>query len=124
MESIRQSRGAKGRYVRYYALFAPPPLLHPLFDLSYVVFTTGGMPPLVNSPDEVYTRLYERVIARNEAYYAKYPADITRVRRILAYLAGVPTTLPNGGNLTPRRFLGLGMGFGATGGIDGVHCRW
>ncbi|PWW74197.1 alpha/beta-hydrolase [Tuber magnatum] len=85
------------------------------------VFTTGGMPPLVNSPDEVYKALWEKVKLRNQVYYKKYPLDVGRVKNILKYLAKEDVRVPNGGRLTPRRFLGLGLSFGGHGGIDGVH---
>ncbi|CUS07215.1 unnamed protein product [Tuber aestivum] len=85
------------------------------------VFTTGGMPPLVSNPDEVYKALWEQVKLRNQVYYEKYPLDVERVKNILRYLKGEEVRVPNGGRLTPRRFLGLGLAFGAHGGIDGVH---
>ncbi|CAZ83284.1 unnamed protein product [Tuber melanosporum] len=85
------------------------------------VFTTGGMPPLVNDPDEVYKALWEKVRLRNRVYYKKYPLDIERVKDILRHLAKEDVRVPNGGRLTSRRFLGLGLAFGGHGGIDGVH---
>lgn len=85
------------------------------------VFTTGGMPPLVDHPDDVYKALYEKVKERNEAYYKKYPQDVKRVRDILKHLKENEVILPNGGQLTPRRFLQLGLAFGGTGGLDGIH---
>jgi len=39
----------------------------------------------------------------------------------LTYLHNNPTTTPNGGSLTPRRFQQLGLDFGAHGGFDRVH---
>jgi len=85
------------------------------------VFTTGGLPPLVDHPDDVYIALYERVKDRNAAYYRKFPLDVKRVREILRYLSLNEVILPNGGHLTPRRFLQLGLNFGGTGGLDGIH---
>lgn len=65
------------------------------------VFITGGLPPLVNQPDEVYRRTagmpsppsqwtsipkltlivprIVKVIERNKTYYEKYPQDVKRV---------------------------------------------
>lgn len=57
----------------------------------------------------------ERVKERNAAYYRKFPQDIKRVREILKYLSLNKVILPNGGHLTPRRFLQLGLNFGGTG---------
>lgn len=88
-------------------------------------FLFGGLPPLVNNPDEVYKRLYERVKARNEAYYAKYPEDIERVKRVVKLLSrfGDTTVRVQGGEgyMSARRFLQLGISFGRHGGLDEVH---
>ncbi|KAL1928357.1 hypothetical protein VTP01DRAFT_2713 [Rhizomucor pusillus] len=84
-------------------------------------FITGGVPPLVNSPDPVYRALYPRVLKRNKIYYEKYPRDVARVRKIHEYLSKNTVTLPNGGTLSPRRFLQLGIAFGQSGGYDQVH---
>ncbi|RPA82990.1 alpha/beta-hydrolase [Ascobolus immersus RN42] len=85
------------------------------------VFTTGGLPPLTNTPDSIYPPLYSRLASRNEAYYSKYPCDIPRIHKILSYLSSNDIKTPNGGNLTPRRFLALGLEFGGQSGIDSVH---
>jgi len=85
------------------------------------VFLTGGLPPLVNQPDEVYRVLTAKVVERNRVYYEKYPQDVKRVRELMTYLEENTSILPNGGKLTPRRFQQLGINFGAHGGIDRVH---
>ncbi|RUP50190.1 Alpha/Beta hydrolase protein [Jimgerdemannia flammicorona] len=82
---------------------------------------TGGIPPPVSHPDSVYRALYPRILQRNRVYYAKYPQDVARVRLILSHLHSHPTALPNGGLLTIRRFLQLGIQFGFVGGHDTVH---
>lgn len=76
------------------------------------VFTTGGMPPLVDHPDAVYERTYKAVAKRNEIYYQKYPQDVEGVKQILRFLDSTRITLPTGGVLTPARFLSLGLLFG------------
>ena len=48
---------------------------------------------------------------RNAVYYRKYPQDVGRVKKILTYLERNDVTLPNGGRLSPDRFLQLGMEF-------------
>lgn len=60
-------------------------------------------------------------------YYGKYPADVGRVRKIVAYLESNKVITPNGSTLSTVRFQLLGMGFGRQGGIDDVHrkpLRW
>ncbi|CBX98087.1 similar to prolyl aminopeptidase [Plenodomus lingam JN3] len=88
-------------------------------------FLFGGLPPLRTQPDEVYTRVYERVKQRNEAYYAKYPEDVDRVKRIIKLLSrfGDTTVRAQGGEgyLSARRFLQLGIYFGKHEGFEDVH---
>ncbi|KAK7206361.1 Alpha/Beta hydrolase protein [Myxozyma melibiosi] len=85
------------------------------------VLITGGVPPLVDSPDPVYDALYKRVIKRNEAYFTKFPQDVAKLRKIYTFLASKPVVLPNGGTLSVERFQQLGLDFGRHQGLDGVH---
>lgn len=87
-------------------------------------FICGGLPPLVKQPDAVYENLYKKVIKRNEAYYNKYPEDVSRVKQVVHVLdrfGGNTLRLPSGGSLTARRFQQLGLHLGFHGGIDRVH---
>lgn len=89
-------------------------------------FLFGGLPPLVKSPDQVYERLYRKVIQRNEAFYQKYPEDVERVNRIVRLLQrfGDNTVrVTSDGFLSARRFQQLGLNFGFHGGLDEVHGR-
>ncbi|KAJ5927777.1 Proline iminopeptidase [Penicillium verhagenii] len=83
-------------------------------------FICAGLPPMVNDPDPVYARTYEKVLERNIVYYDKYPEDAERVKTIMKYLAANKVALPSGW-LTPARFQQLGIMFGFHGGIDSVH---
>jgi pimeloyl-ACP methyl ester carboxylesterase len=86
------------------------------------VFTSGGIPPIGKTADEVYQATFNVLIRRNESYYNKYPEDILVVHDLamkLLHLKGLQ--LPSGGILTLQRFLTLGLLFGAHGGIDNVH---
>ncbi|OCL10201.1 alpha/beta-hydrolase [Glonium stellatum] len=88
------------------------------------VFVFGGLPPMVNGPDEVYERTYKKVIQRNESYYRKYPEDVERVKKIVTLLQkfGDSTVrLLSEGSLSARRFQQLGLQFGFHGGVDAVH---
>ncbi|KAJ7605959.1 alpha/beta-hydrolase [Mycena polygramma] len=85
------------------------------------VFLTAGLTPLVDHPDAVFERLMTQVTQRNRVYYEKYPRDIQRVRKILQHLDSNKVLLPNGGHLSPGRWLQLGIDFGMHGGIDRVH---
>ncbi|KAL4932621.1 proline iminopeptidase [Aspergillus undulatus] len=83
-------------------------------------FTCGGLPPLVDGPDPVYSRTYEKVVERNKAYYGKFPEDVDRVKKIVEYLKQNKVSVPSG-TLIPERIQQLGIMFGMHGGLDSVH---
>lgn len=80
---------------------------------------------MVKSPDEVYRRCFKKVAQRNEAYYKKYPEDVEKVQAICRLLqrSGDITVrdTTSQGYITARRFLQIGINFGAHGGLDTVH---
>ncbi|KAJ2964759.1 hypothetical protein NQZ79_g236 [Umbelopsis isabellina] len=90
-------------------------------DSVKAAYITGGVPPLVKSPELVYEKTFARILKRNDIYYEKYPGDVKRVQDIIKYLNKVSVKLPDGGTLSSRRFLQLGLAFGASGGYDSVH---
>jgi pimeloyl-ACP methyl ester carboxylesterase len=86
------------------------------------VFMTGGLAPVGKTPDDVYAATWKKVSERNDAYYHKFPEDITRVHDIVSHIRKRgPLSLPAGGRLTVPRFLGIGISFGSHGGLDQVH---
>lgn len=85
------------------------------------VLITGGIPSLTRPADDVYHATYPRLIAKNRAYYQRYPDDVQRVRDIVRHLADHDVQLPGGGTLTVQRFLQLGLSFGMSDGYEAVH---
>lgn len=86
------------------------------------VFPLGGLPPVtLKTPDEPVRRLFRKVGARNEQYYAKYPEDVDRVRTLVRFIEEKKPVLQSGVVLTVGRFLQLGIMFGFHGGFDVVH---
>jgi pimeloyl-ACP methyl ester carboxylesterase len=87
------------------------------------VFLTGGLAPVGKTADQVYAATFRKVMARNEAYYNKFPEDIENVHRVARYIKerGDKVPLPGGGFLTVQRLLTAGISFGSHGGLDGVH---
>ncbi|KAG2114172.1 uncharacterized protein F5147DRAFT_18080 [Suillus discolor] len=79
------------------------------------VFITGGIPPMVDSPDATYEALMLKVEERNKVCYSKYPQDVRNVRLILGFLEGNNVVIPNGRNLTVSRWQQLGLQFGSHG---------
>ena len=67
-ETLAQSYG--GWVTMTYLSMAPEGL-----DACYVL---GGLPGLTATADEVYSRTYPRVAAKNAEYYARYPEDVGR----------------------------------------------
>jgi hypothetical protein len=61
------------------------------------------------------------VADRNRRYYERYPGDIPLAQEIAAYLSDHDVRLPDGGQLTPRRFQQLGSAFGMSTGFEDVH---
>ena len=65
-------------------------------------YITGGLPPVDRHIDDVYRATYKRALARNHAYYARYPDDRDRVRTLLERLESEDIRLPSGDRLTAR----------------------
>lgn len=84
-------------------------------------YITGGLPPLRQTPDDVYRATYKRVLAKNQLYFTRYPDDEARATAILTALVSKDVRLPDGSRLSPRRFQQLGMAFGASDGFEQVH---
>jgi pimeloyl-ACP methyl ester carboxylesterase len=82
---------------------------------------TGGLSPIGLPVDDIYRATYQRVIAKNEQYFVRYPDDRQRVRDILARLDAEEVRLPNGDRLTSRRFRQLGAWLGDSAGFENLH---
>jgi pimeloyl-ACP methyl ester carboxylesterase len=87
-------------------------------DLAVI---TGGLPPLDRPVDDIYLATYQRVLGKNRCYYERYPGDIQLARDIYTHLQAHDVRLPGGGQLTPRRFQQIGMGFGSSSGFEDAH---
>lgn len=92
------------------------------------VMITGGIPPKIESPcaaDEVYRRLFRRVLTQNTKFYSRFPMDAERARRIVLYLTEQPNgclVTPAQNVLSPRSFQLLGlMTLGFSGGFERLH---
>ena len=84
-------------------------------------YVTGGLPGLTATADDVYARTYPRVRERVLDFYARYPDDAPRLRKIADLLAADDTRLPGGDRLTPRRLRTLGLALGMGDGFERIH---
>lgn len=84
-------------------------------------YVTGGLPGLTATADDVYARTYPRVRERVLDFYARYPDDAPRLRKIADLLAADDIRLPGGDRLTTRRLRTLGLALGMGDGFERIH---
>lgn len=84
-------------------------------------YVTGGLAGLEEPAQEVYQLTYQRVIEKNQDYYACYPEDTSVMAKIADCLTNNKVLLPDGDQLTLERFQSIGILLGMGPGIDQVH---
>jgi len=85
------------------------------------VIITGGFAPVLHETEEICTRLFNHVATRNADYYARFPDDAARVRRIVDHLESDHEFDGHGQRLSARRFLMLGVKLGLQHGAAELH---
>src|ERR1022692_136273 len=85
------------------------------------VIITGGFAPVLHETEEICTRLFNHVATRNAEYYARFPGDVERVRRIVDHLETTSDVDGRGQRLSARRFLMLGGYLGHQHGAAELH---
>lgn len=89
-------------------------------SLSAAYFT-GGLPPIGRPVDDVYRATFVRTLERNRRFYARYPGDRDRVRRLHELVTAGLLVLPDGEPLTWRRFRQHGNALGMSDGAERLH---
>src|SRR5690606_31574247 len=89
-------------------------------SLDLVLFT-GGLPVIGPRLDEVYAVTWEGMIRRSEAFYARFPGDRARMRRLAELARAGQLRLPDGQAASPDRLRTLGHLLGASGGPEKLH---
>ncbi|MET8295737.1 MULTISPECIES: alpha/beta fold hydrolase [unclassified Streptomyces] len=84
-------------------------------------YVTGGLPGISATAEDVYARTYPRVRDRVLDFYARYPDDADRLRKIARLLAATDVRLPDGDRLTPHRMRTLGLALGMGDGFERIH---
>ena len=82
---------------------------------------TGGIPPVGQTPEQVYRATHQRMLVRNQDYFRRYPEDRNLCQKIVTCLQENEVALPCGARLTPQRFQQLGLLLGGSGGMETVH---
>ncbi|WP_114854450.1 alpha/beta fold hydrolase [Brachybacterium sp. YJGR34] len=82
---------------------------------------TGGLPTVGRSLDEVYTTTWHGMIARSERYWARFPEDRDRFRRLADRAASGRLRLPGGAAVGVERLRRLGHLLGASQGQERLH---
>lgn len=79
------------------------------------VYITGGVPSLTRHADDVYRATYQRVLDKNKAFFAQFPAAQARCAEIADYLTSHDVKLPNGQTFTVEQFQQIGINLGRSG---------
>ncbi|MGM7667246.1 alpha/beta fold hydrolase [Microbacterium sp. A93] len=82
---------------------------------------TGGLAPLTGHAERVYRATFERMRARNEEYFGRFPEDRGVLARIYARVRAGGVQLPDGSPLTVGRVQVLGMYLGGNTRMDQLH---
>lgn len=84
-------------------------------------YVTGGLPGITATAEDVYARTFTRQEARNRAFAARHPDDQRRIEALADRLTGGDVRLPDGDPFHVERLRMLGMPFGMSSGVDGLH---
>ena len=84
-------------------------------------YVAGGLASIRPSADELYRHTFPRIAAKNEQYFARYPADQGLVDEVADLLASQDVRLPDGDRLTVRRLQTLGNDFGMKPSFERMH---
>lgn len=86
-----------------------------------LAFTTGGIPGIYSSIDEIYRHTYDTLEMKNAQYFERYPQDRELISALACYVRKHPTYLPNGDVVSVKKIQSLGQGFGMKPGYERVH---
>lgn len=85
------------------------------------IYTTGGIPAVGHSIDEVYRLTYELMQAKSEEHYARYPGDREAMARLAERSQAGTLTGATGAKVGLARLRSLGSLLGASSGSDTLH---
>ncbi|QSV16057.1 alpha/beta fold hydrolase [Photobacterium ganghwense] len=77
-------------------------------------YLTGGVPSLSRHADDVYQATYQRVLDKNNAFFAQFPQAQEQCRKIADFLLNNDVRLPNGQRFTVEQFQMIGINLGRS----------
>ena len=89
-------------------------------SLSAAYFT-GGLPAVGRSADEIYAATYRELARKSRQFYARFPDDRERMRRLVDLAGQEALRLPNGDLVGESRIRSLGHLLGGSGGATRLH---
>lgn len=78
-------------------------------------YVTGGIPSISRHADDVYRATYQRVLDKNQAFFAQFPEAQPLCKKIANYLLANDVRLPNGQPFTVEQFQLIGINLGRSG---------
>src|SRR5690625_850546 len=90
-------------------------------DSVHTALFTGGLPVVGPHLDDVYATTWEGMVARSERFFARFPADRDRMRRLADRAEAGDLRLPDGQRVGVERLRRLGHLLGASQGAERLH---
>ena len=90
-------------------------------DSVHTALFTGGLPVVGPHLDDVYATTWEGMVARSERFFARFPADRDRMRRLADRAEAGDLRLPDGQRVGVERLRRLGHLLGASQGAEHLH---
>ncbi len=84
-------------------------------------YITGGIPSLTRHADEVYQATYQRVQAKNQAFFQRFPDAQTLVKQLADYVLNNEVRIATGERLTVEMLQLLGINIGMEQGPEQVY---
>ena len=84
-------------------------------------FITGGIPPILANPKEVYQHTFARVKTKNEQFYARFPDAQQLVSQLAEHISNHPVILASGEKLSIEMLQSLGIHLGMQEGPETLY---
>jgi pimeloyl-ACP methyl ester carboxylesterase len=90
-------------------------------DAVSKVMTSGGLPPIDTTADDLYRLTYRQLADRNREYFDRYPGDVSRWSALVRWCSTSWVELGPGEYLSERRLRLIGRRLGMSDGLERLH---